>query len=175
MKKMLVVIDYQKDFVDGALGFAGAETLDALIAQKVRAYGTGNVFYTLDTHTEDYLTTREGKNLPVVHCVKGTPGWQLFGETKTALQEVNAVGFEKESFGLNPTDDVLQKLPAYVEEIELVGLVSNICVISNAVVLQTLYPQATITVDANYTKSFDETLHAYTLSVLKGLQVNVIE
>lgn len=175
MKKMLVVIDYQNDFVDGALGFSGAEDLDHAISEKVRAYGAGNVFYTLDTHTEDYLNTREGKNLPVVHCVKGTQGWQVYGETKSALEEVHAVGFCKESFGLAATEDVLDKLPAYVDEIELVGLVSNICVLSNAVVFQTLYPQATIKVSPALTKSFDEELHAATLAVLKGLQVNVTE
>lgn len=175
MKKILVVIDYQNDFVDGALGFDGAEKLDHLIFEKVRAYGAGNVFYTLDTHEEDYLNTREGKNLPVTHCVKGTHGWQVYGKTKDALAEVGAVGFEKESFGLAMTKDVMDKLPAYADEIELVGLVSNICVLSNAVVFQTLYPQATITVSKSCTKSFDEELHAATLAVLAGLQVNVTE
>lgn len=175
MKKILVVIDYQNDFIDGALGFPGAEKLDPMISEKVRTYGAGNVFYTLDTHTENYLNTREGKNLPVVHCVKGTHGWQVYGETKTALAEVGAVGFEKESFGLAATKEVCDKLPAFVDEIELVGLVSNICVLSNAVVFQTLYPQATITVSRSCTKSFDEELHAATLAVLKGLQVNVTE
>ncbi len=175
MKKILIVVDYQNDFVNGALGFPGAESLDKPIAEKIRAYGAGNVFYTLDTHRPDYLNTREGAHLPVVHCVKNTPGWEVFGETKKALEEVGAVGFPKESFGLLPTEGVLKKLPAYADEIELVGLVSNICVLSNAVVFQTLYPQAQMIVDAAYTKSFDENLHTATLAVLKGLQVEVRE
>lgn len=174
MKKILVVIDYQNDFVSGTLGFSGAELLDRPIAEKIRTYGKGNVFYTLDTHGEDYLRTREGKNLPVVHCVKNTPGWEVFGETRQALTEVDAIGFCKTSFGLDITEEVSAKLPERVDEIELVGLVSNICVISNAVVLQTKYPQATITVDAALTKSFDEKLHNSALDVLQGLQVNVI-
>ena len=79
MEKYLFVIDYQKDFVDGALGFPGAEKLDAGIAAKVRQYGKGHVIFTRDTHFENYLETREGRNLPIVHCVKGTPGWELYG------------------------------------------------------------------------------------------------
>ena len=79
MKSLLLVIDYQNDFVDGALGFPGAEKLDAGIAAKVREYGQGHVICTRDTHFADYLETREGKSLPVVHCVKGTPGWALYG------------------------------------------------------------------------------------------------
>lgn len=174
MKKILVVVDYQNDFVDGALGFPGAETLDQSIAEKIYSYGKGNVFYTLDTHDASYLETREGAHLPVVHCVKDTPGWEVYGKTKIALSEVDAIGFPKESFGLAPTEEVLQKLPAYADEIEFVGLVSNICVLSNVVIFQTLYPQAQIKVDASCTKSFDEDLHAKTLAVLKGLQVEII-
>ena len=77
----LFVIDYQKDFVDGALGFAGAEKLDAAIAQRVREYGKGHVWFTRDTHTADYLNTREGRHLPVVHSLRGSDGWQNYGET----------------------------------------------------------------------------------------------
>ncbi len=174
MKKILVVIDYQNDFVNGTLGFSGAELLDGPISEKIRQYGKGNVFYTLDTHDDNYLNTREGKKLPVVHCVKNTPGWEVFGKTSQALKDVEAVGYEKESFGLNMTDEVFEKLPKQVDEIELVGLVSNICVISNAIVFQTKYPQAAITVDATLTKSFDSKLHESALDVLQGLQVNVI-
>ena len=174
MKKILVVIDYQNDFVDGALGFDGAEKLDEPIAEKIRSYGKGNVFYTLDTHYDNYLETREGKNLPVVHCIKNTPGWDVYGKTKQALNDVSAVGFCKDSFGLYITDDVNDKLPESVNEIEFVGLVSNICVISNAVVFQTRYPEAKIIVDAALTDSFDKKLNESVLDVLEGLQVKVI-
>ena len=173
MKRILVVVDYQNDFVDGALGFAGAEKLDPLIAQRVREYGETNVFFTRDTHGENYPETREGKNLPVLHCVENTFGWELYGETKKALSEVRAVGFNKYSFGLLLTPEVDALLPAEAEEIELAGLVSNICVISNAVVFQTKYPEAKLIVDARLTASFDEELNSKTLDILEGLQVTV--
>ena len=175
MERYLFVIDYQKDFVDGALGFPGAEKLDGRIAEKVRAYGKGHVLFTRDTHFEDYLTTREGRNLPVVHCVRGSSGWQVYGETAKALAEVNAAAIDKVSFGMDPTDTaVAAVLPQAADEIELVGLVSNICLISNAVVLQSRYPEATIVVDARCTDSFDKALHEKALDVLAGFQVKVV-
>lgn len=175
MKKYLFVIDYQNDFVDGALGFPGAEKLDEKIAAKVRAYGKGRVLFTRDTHFENYLTTREGKNLPVVHCIKGTQGWQVYGETAKALEEVEAPGIDKLVFGMDVTDPATAAvLPEAANEIELVGLVSNICVVSNAVVLQSKYPEATIIVDAACTDSFDKSLHEKVLDVLEGFQVKVI-
>lgn len=174
--KLLVVVDYQNDFVDGALGFPGAELLDEKIAQRINEYGEGNVFYTLDTHSEDYMDTREGKLLPVVHCVKGSQGHAVYGKTAEALKAVNAVGFCKESFGLDISNpDVVSALPRKedVETVELCGLVSNICVVSNAVAFQTLYPQARIIVDSALTDSFDKSLNEQVLNVLKGLQVDV--
>ena len=101
---ILFVIDYQKDFVDGALGFAGAERLDEKIAARVREYGPGRVWYTMDTHYEDYINTREGRNLPVPHCIRGSEGWQNYGQTAEALAEVGAVGIEKRTFGMDLGD-----------------------------------------------------------------------
>ena len=150
MERYLFVIDYQNDFVDGALGFPGAENLDAKIAAKIRQYGQGHVLFTRDTHFENYLSTREGKNLPVVHCVKGTPGWQVYGETAKALEEVRAPAIDKLVFGMDVTD------PA------------------TAVVLQSKYPEATVIVDAACTDSFDKRLHEKVLDVLEGFQVRVI-
>ena len=172
--KYLFVIDYQNDFVDGALGFPGAELLDEAIAAKVRSYGKGHVLFTRDTHFDNYLTTREGRNLPVVHCIKGTPGWEVYGETAKALAEVEAKAIDKLVFGMDVTDPATAAvLPESAGEIELVGLVSNICVVSNAVVLQSKYPEATITVDASCTASFDKDLHEKVLDVLEGFQVTV--
>ncbi len=174
MDRYLFVIDYQKDFVDGALGFPGAEKLDEKIAAKVRAFGKGHVFFTRDTHFSGYLQTREGRNLPVPHCIQGSDGWQGYGETAKALAEVEAVAIDKVSFGMDVTDPAIAVvLPSHADEITLVGLVSNICVISNAVVLQSRYPQATIVVDSACTDSFDKALHEKTLDVLTGLQVRV--
>lgn len=176
MERYLFVIDYQKDFVDGALGFPGAEKLDSGIARLIGTYAPGHVYFTRDTHGPDYLQTREGRNLPVVHCVRGTPGWALYGETGRALTDCGAIGIDKPSFGLDCGDPkVLQLLPQRADEITLVGLVSNICVISNAVVLQSRYPQARIRVPANLTASFDPALHQAALAVLRGLQAEVPE
>ena len=175
MNRYLFVIDYQNDFVDGALGFPGAEKLDAKIAAKIRAYGKGHVLFTRDTHFDNYLDTREGRNLPVVHCVKGTHGWQVYGETAKALSEVDAAAIDKLVFGMDVTDTATAAvLPERADEIELVGLVSNICVVSNAVVLQSKYPEATIIVDAACTDSFDKSLHEKVLDVLEGFQVKVV-
>ena len=174
MERYLFVIDYQNDFVDGALGFPGAEKLDEKIAAKVRAYGRGKVLFTRDTHFENYLDTREGKNLPVKHCVKGSFGWEVYGETAKALAEVEAKAIDKLVFGMDVTDPATAAvLPERADEIELVGLVSNICVVSNAVVLQSKYPEATIIVDAACTDSIDKSLHEKVLDVLVGFQVKV--
>ena len=175
MNRYLFVIDYQNDFVDGALGFPGAEKLDGPIAAKIRAYGKGRVLFTRDTHFGNYLDTREGKNLPVKHCIKDTHGWQVYGETAKALEEVDAAAIDKLVFGMDVTDPATAAvLPERADEIELVGLVSNICVVSNAVVLQSKYPEATIIVDASCTDSFDKALHEKVLDVLEGFQVKII-
>ena len=175
MNRYLFVIDYQNDFVDGALGFPGAEKLDRKIAAKVRAYGKDHVLFTRDTHFENYMDTREGKNLPVKHCIKGSFGWEVYGETAKALAEVEAQAIDKLVFGMDVTDPATAAvLPESADEIELVGLVSNICVISNAVVLQSKYPESTIIVDASCMDSFDKSLHEKVLDVLAGFQVKVV-
>ena len=175
MNRYLFVIDYQNDFVDGALGFPGAEKLDGKIAAKIRAYGKGHVLFTRDTHFDNYLQTREGKNLPVPHCIRGSQGWQVYGQTAEALAEVEAPAIDKLVFGMDVTDPATAAvLPESADEIELVGLVSNICVVSNAVVLQSRYPEATILVDAACTDSFDKDLHEKVLDVLASFQVRVI-
>ena len=175
MDRYLFVIDYQNDFVDGALGFPGAEKLDAGIAAKVRSYGEGHVLFTRDTHFDNYLQTREGRLLPVPHCIRGSQGWQLYGETAAACAEVNAPAIDKLVFGMDVTDPATAAvLPAHADEIELVGLVSNICVVSNACVLQARYPEARILVDARLTASMDPVMHEKVLDVLEGFQVQVL-
>ena len=171
----LFVIDYQNDFVDGALGFPGAEKLDALIAARVREYGPGKVWFTRDTHFEDYLTTREGRHLPAPHCIKGSDGWPNYDETAKALEEVGAIGIDKLTFGMDIADPaILSLLPEKADRIEVCGLVSNICVVSNTVVLQSHYPNAQMVVDADLTASFAPDLHTKTLDVLSGLQVEIL-
>ena len=174
MNRYLFVIDYQNDFVDGALGFPGAELLDGPIAAKVRQYGPGHVFFTRDTHFENYLQTREGKHLPIIHCVKGTKGWELYGETAKACEEVGAVAIDKLVFGMDVTDPAIAAvLPEQADEIELVGLVSSICVVSNACVLQAKYPEAQLSVDANCTAGLSKEMNEKVLDVLENIQVIV--
>ena len=178
MKKILVVIDYQKDFVDGALGFEKAVTLEEGIYNKINKYlKEGNkVLFTYDTHVENYLDTREGKNLPVVHCIKGTKGHKLFGRLNEFEDNENVICYEKYGFGLAPEDmvKISKEIGEDLEKIEIVGVVTNICVISNFVMFQSQYRNADIIVDASLCASFDETLHEKTLDVIEGLQGKVI-
>ncbi|WP_312645261.1 isochorismatase family cysteine hydrolase [Hydrogenoanaerobacterium sp.] len=172
-KKLLVVVDYQNDFVDGALGFPKAEQLEDAICAKIdTAHANGDdIVFTLDTHLADYLYTQEGKNLPVTHCVKGTAGWELYGKIKELA--VGHPQLEKNTFGCKVLFDYLLTAPTY-DEIELAGLVSNICVISNAVIAKTAQPEAAIVVDSNCTACFDPELHEKTLDVMEGLQIKVL-
>lgn len=172
MKKLLIVVDYQNDFVNGSLGFSGADALEGPICEKIRAYQAAgdDVVYTLDTHGEDYDQTQEGRKLPIAHCVRGTQGWQLYGETAELLKGCRK--FEKPVFGSAELFDFLRKTP--YSSIELCGLVSNICVVSNAVLARTAQPEAEIVVDAACTGSGDSALHEAVLNVLAGLQVTVL-
>lgn len=175
MNRYLFVIDYQNDFVDGALGFPGAPKLDGPIAAKIRQYGPGRVLYTRDTYFENYLDTREGRLLPIVHCVKGTPGWEVYGETARALAEVDAKAIDKLVFGMDVTDPATAAvLLENADEIELVGLVSSICVVSNACVLQARYPEARIIVDAQCTAGLTTEMNEKVLDVMENFQVSVI-
>jgi nicotinamidase-related amidase len=174
---ILVVVDMQNDFVNGALGTKEAVAIvPYVVGRVVDGINRGEkIFFTRDTHEADYMETREGKNLPVKHCIKGSFGWEVYGETAKALREVEAPAIDKLVFGMDVTDPATAAvLPESADEIELVGLVSNICVVSNAVVLQSKYPEATILVDASCTDSFDKVLHEKVLDVLEGFQVKVV-
>ena len=183
MKRLLMVVDYQNDFVDGALGFPGAEKLVEPIARKITEYRDrfDEIVFTLDTHHANYRDTQEGRNLPVEHCVEGTPGHGLYGVIADLIQPVDVV-FRKPTFGSADLFEwlrVAQQAAAELgkppfESIELVGLVSNICVLSNAVLAKTACPEVPIIVDAACTASFDPKLHEEALDVLEGLHVQVI-
>lgn len=168
----MIVVDFQNDFVSGSLGFPGAEALDARIAEKIdkyRARGDAVVF-TLDTHGADYLKTQEGKNLAVPHCVKETAGHDLYGETAKRMRDGDCL-FCKPTFGSDALYAYLKATP--FERIEIVGLVSNICVIANAVLAKTAQPETPIVVDAECTASHDPRLHQAALDVMIGLQIRV--
>ena len=178
MAKLLVVIDYQKDFVDGTLGFEKAVTLEQGIYDKVNKYlkNGDRVLFTYDTHYEEYLQTREGKNLPILHCIKGTNGHKLYGKIDDFSNSENTMHYEKKGFGISPEDmiQIANEVGEDIKEIELVGVVTNICVISNVVLFQSQYRNADIIVDASLCGSFDDSLHEKALDVIEGLQGKVI-
>ncbi|MEW9125194.1 MAG: isochorismatase family cysteine hydrolase [Thermotaleaceae bacterium] len=178
MAKLLVVIDYQKDFVDGTLGFEKAVTLEQGIYDKVNKYlkNGDRVLFTYDTHYEEYLQTREGKNLPILHCIKGTNGHKLYGKIDDFSNSENTMHYEKKGFGISPEDmiQIANEVGGDIKEIELVGVVTNICVISNVVLFQSQYRNADIIVDASLCGSFDDSLHEKALDVIEGLQGKVI-
>lgn len=174
MKKLLLVVDYQKDFVDGALGFPGAEKLDKAIAEKIAAYHNAgdDVAFTMDTHDSGYLHTQEGRGLPVPHCLLNSDGWQLYGETGKALDKSRDMVVCKPTFPSLWLGDWLKK-QGY-ERIELVGLVSYMCVLSNAIIAKAALPEAELVVDAACTAGPDPRLHANALELLETLQITVV-
>lgn len=171
--KALVVVDYQADFVNGALGFAGAELLEPVILKKIvkcRAEG-GQVIFTLDTHIENYLETAEGKKLPVVHCVDGTAGHRLYGRIAECAAECDIV-IKKPAFGSLELADLLKKCG--FDEVELCGLVTDICVVSNAVIAKAALPESRIVVDSKACASFDRNAHESALTVMRSVQIDVL-
>lgn len=172
MKKCLIVVDFQNDFIDGALGFEGAVTIKDRIQMKIKAYHDhgDDVIFTMDTHDENYLETEEGQNLPVIHCVAGTPGHALENSVRAMVDAKDTI-FKKPTFPSLELGDYLRTKNYQV--IELCGLVSNICVISNAVIAKSALPNAHIVVDALATASFDAALHEKALDVMEGLHIEV--
>ena len=183
MKRLLIVVDYQNDFVDGALGFEGAELLDERIAKKIDEYrdAADHIAFTYDTHHKDYLETFEGMNLPIPHCIEGTDGHELYGKVATKLRDSDDV-FMKPTFGSTALFERLMKRQAVAERIgaapfesiELVGLVSNMCVLSNAVIARTACPNVPIIVDAECTAAPDPAMNEKAFDVMEGLQIRVI-
>lgn len=173
MRKCLIVVDYQNDFVTGSLGFEKAEQLDGRIADKIENYRNDSweIVFTFDTHEEDYLQTNEGRNLPVKHCIKGTDGHKLYGKTAKMLKE-NDKCFYKPSFG---SAELFEYLKAErFDKVELCGVVTNICVISNAVLAKTALPEAEVSVDSACVASNDDNLNKSALDVMQSLQINVL-
>lgn len=174
MKQLLLVVDYQKDFVDGTLGFPGAEKLDEPIAEKISACRAAgyDVAFTMDTHQENYPDTQEGRKLPVAHCLMNTEGWQLYGKTGQALDKSRDMVICKPTFPSLWLGNWLKE-QGY-DRIELVGLVSYMCVLSNAVVAKAALPEAELVVDAACTAGPDPRLHANALELMETLQITVI-
>lgn len=168
--KTLIVIDVQNDFVTGALGTKEAVAVLPNIKKKIDAYlVSGNeVIFTRDTHGEKYLKTNEGRHLPVIHCIKGTEGWQI-------VKEIDCPGCEhidKPSFGYTDWAGLFKDRK--MTEIEIVGLCTDICVISNALILKAFFPETDITVDASCSAGVTPQAHKAALLAMKSCQVNVI-
>ena len=172
--KGLVVVDYQVDFVNGALGFEGAELLEPIIVKKIeetRAEG-GKIIFTLDTHFENYLETAEGKKLPVPHCIDGSEGHGLYGRVADCVDARNDIVIKKRAFGSMDFAVVLKKFA--FDEVELCGLVTDICVVSNAIIAKAALPEAKILVDSKACGSGNRQAHENALCVMRGVQIDVI-
>lgn len=173
MKKCLIVVDMQNDFIDGALGFEKASHIASLVAEKINEARQQHydILFTQDTHEDDYLTTVEGVHLPIKHCIKGTKGHALHDMIEAVKKDADLV-FTKPTFPSLDLGNYLKE--AQYDDIELCGLVSNICVLSNAVIAKSASPNAKISVDATLTASYDETLHEKALDILENLHIIVM-
>ena len=175
MKKLLVVVDYQKDFIDGALGFEGAESIEDRIVELIEQFEKNDDFvcFTLDTHERDYLFTTEGCNLPIKHCIKGTEGWQIADRLKDYLP--NHPKFEKHTFGSLDLGNYIRGIAPLIDEVYLVGLVSNICVISNAIIAKAaLDKNGRVYVVRDATLSADKEMQQKAFDILENLHIKVI-
>lgn len=173
MKKILVVVDMQNDFVDGALGSKEAVAIVPAVVKKISEFD-GEIFATYDTHFENYMATAEGKKLPVPHCIKGTDGWLLNPQVRQALEKKQYTPVEKKTFGSCDLP-VLIKNAAGEEDftIELIGLCTDICVVSNALILKANFPEAPIAVDAACCAGVTPEKHEAALETMRSCQIDV--
>lgn len=174
MRKILVVVDMQKDFVDGALGTKEAVAIIPAVCEKIRSFD-GEIYATLDTHYEDYMDTSEGKKLPVPHCIKGTDGHELNGDVQAALDEKDYTTIEKETFGSVALPVlIVRNAEETPDSIEVIGLCTDICVVSNALLLKANFPEAQISVDSKCCAGVTPQLHEAALTTMKSCQIDVI-
>lgn len=166
MKRTLIVIDMQNDFIDGSLGTKEAVGIVGKVKEKIDEYRSRNdeVIFTRDTHGEDYPETQEGRKLPVKHCIRGTHGWEISAELDTSGCEV----IDKPGFGWTEWKG------RSFEDIEIVGLCTDICVISNALILKAFFPESEITVDASCCAGVTPQSHLAALQSMKMCQINII-
>ena len=169
MSEILIVVDMQNDFIDGALGTTEAVAIVPYVKNLIENFD-GKVFFTRDTHFEDYMQTQEGKNLPVPHCIKGTDGWQIRPELD-ALRKTEAI--DKLTFGSSELAEILGK-EERIDGITFVGLCTDICVISNAMVVKAFYPEVPLTVDAKGCAGVTPESHKRALDAMKMCQIRVI-
>lgn len=173
MKKILIVVDMQNDFVDGALGTPEAQAIVDNVVKKINTFD-GDIVATYDTHFEDYSDTQEGKNLPVQHCIKGTKGWELNDKVEESISQKECTKIEKITFGS-------VELPIFISEnydventqVELIGLCTDICVVSNALLLKANFPEMDISVDASCCAGVTVEKHMAALEVMRSCQIDV--
>lgn len=168
--KYLIVVDMQNDFITGSLGSEDAKNIVAKVVEKVKNFD-GTIIFTRDTHKENYLKTQEGKNLPIEHCIKGTFGWEICNELKPYAESV----VDKNTFGSIELIDTIKRCRAKVEEIELCGLCTDICVISNAIILKAAFPETKIVVDASCSAGVTRQSHDTALNAMRAVQIEVVE
>ena len=174
MKKVLVVVDMQNDFVDGALGSPEAVAIVPNVVKKIREFDGDELFVTYDTHYDNYLNTLEGQKLPVPHCIDGTYGHELNGEVKEALkgkkyQDVIKAGFGSFSISRGLKD----RYPGEEMEVEFVGLCTDICVVSNALIMRAGYPNAKISIDSKCCAGVTPEKHEAALETMRSCQIDV--
>ncbi|SEK63967.1 Nicotinamidase-related amidase [Butyrivibrio sp. ob235] len=172
MRKILVVVDMQKDFVDGALGTKEAVSIVPKVVEKIKSYDKNDVIFTRDTHQTDYMQTQEGANLPVEHCIEGTPGWEI-DENIKALSE-GATIVDKPTFGSTKLAEMIKDIAAKEDiEIELIGLCTDICVVSNALMLKAFMPEVPISVDSSCCAGVTPDKHDAALETMRSCQIKV--
>ena len=165
----LIVVDMQNDFISGALGSAHAEAIVPRVAEKIKSFD-GTVIFTRDTHSENYVNTQEGQRLPVPHCIKGSTGWQICKELAPYAKTI----VDKPTFGSLELPRLLKELGMPVDKIELCGLCTDICVISNAMVLKAAFPETPIAVDASCSAGVSVESHNTALQAMKAVQIDII-
>lgn len=173
-EKILIVVDMQKDFVNGSLGSKDAEAIVPAVVKKAETFD-GEVIFTKDTHFENYMDTQEGHLLPVPHCIKGTDGWDLIPELEKIAIERDAATYEKITFGCPElAEDLLErnkKTP--IESIELVGLCTDICVVSNALLIKAFLPETPVFVDSACAAGVTRERHEAALETMRSCQIVV--
>ncbi|MBR0140445.1 MAG: cysteine hydrolase [Firmicutes bacterium] len=172
MRKLLVVVDMQNDFIDGALGTKEAEAIVEAAKEKIRSYPVRDVFATLDTHGEDYMNTQEGRFLPVPHCIKGSEGWRLRPDIEELLSDARI--YEKPTFASTRLAEDIREISKLEDiEIELIGLCTDICVVSNALMLKAYMPEVPVSVDSSCCAGVTPEKHLAALETMRSCQIVV--
>lgn len=167
--KYLVVVDMQIDFITGTLGSELAMAIVPKVVEKVKNFD-GRVIFTRDTHFDDYMNTQEGKNLPISHCIKDSDGWQICDELKPYVNIV----VDKLTFGSIELPELIESFGEPIEKIELCGLCTDICVISNAMVLKAAFPEVPIAVDSKCSAGVTVESHNVALDAMRAVQIEII-